>query len=69
MPESFTVPHSYSRHSVYEIRYGKPGERESNQQYVARLANIYGLTPVQIKLLIQLPTVDLFGREVVKALR
>ena len=63
MPESFTVPHSFSRHTCYEIRYGKPGERESNQQHVARLAAIYGLTPVQIKLLIQLPTVDLFGRE------
>ena len=65
MPKSFTVPHSYSRHSVYEIRYGKPAERESNQQHLARLASIYALTPVQIKLLIELPKVDLFGREVV----
>ena len=63
MPESFTVPHSYSRHSVYEIRYGKPAERESNQQHLARLAAIYGLTIVQVKLIITLPKVDLFGRE------
>ena len=66
MPESFTVPHSMSRHSCYEIRYGKPGERESNQQHLARLGATYGLTPVQVKLLVELPNVDLFGREVAR---
>ena len=59
-----TFPHSYSRLTVYEIRYSKPEKKESNQQHVERLSRMYGLTALQVRILITTPNLDLFGRHV-----
>lgn len=56
------VPHSYSRHTIYEIRYGEPDKAESNQQHFERLMRTYGLTAIELRILIETPTLDLFGR-------
>ena len=60
-----TFPHSYSRLTIYEIRYGTPAKHESNQQHVERLMRTYGLSALEVRILIETPTLDLFGRVVV----
>ena len=57
-----TFPHSYSRLTVYDIRYSTPAKKESNQQHLERLSRTYGLTALQVRILITTPNLDLFGR-------
>lgn len=56
--------HSYSPFTVYDIRFGKNDERESNQQRVKRLAALYAIPEVEVKLLIAADDdhIDCYGR-------
>lgn len=55
---------SFSRHTVYQIRYDVPRELESNKCMVDRLARTYGLSRVEVQLLMGVDDahIDLFGR-------
>ena len=56
--------HSYSTKTIFDIRFSKLSTHESNQQRIQRLAKIYGLPEVEIKLLMVADdeAIDLYGR-------
>lgn len=64
MESARTVDHSYSPATVFDIRYSGVSTEESNQQRFARLMRKYGLSDLELRLLILAPNVDAYGRVV-----
>ena len=58
------VAHSYSPLTIYELRFGKLREQESNQQRIQRFSEMFAIPDVEVKILMAASddNIDLYGR-------
>lgn len=64
MSDIFLAKRSFSAVTMRDLRETKPKLTESYQDWLHRLSMKYGLSVVEVRLLIQTPSLDQYGRHV-----